>query len=88
MAEITVNEAVKMAFSEMESQFNIHKLIRRTQELADRKEVTDSTILRALRKAKEKGEIDYTPMDKEGQIYYKVKDWNNPAIKNQLELFD
>lgn len=86
--KITVSEAVKIAFSEMGSEFSILALVDRTRAIVERPALMDGTITKELRDARGKEKcLDYEIIDQNKAIYHKLKEWNNPAIKNQLELF-
>lgn len=95
-----VKDIVLTAFSQMENQFNILKLIRVTKEIAGRDDITNNAVVNVLKKAKKNGEIDYSMMSQDG-IYYKLKDWEPPKVaepkkakekkedyQSQLGLFD
>lgn len=85
--KITVAEATLIAFTRMGQEFHVINLVAEVRLITERPALMDGTVTRALRDAKQSGQIDYDVIDQKKGIYKKVRDWNNPAIKNQLSLF-
>lgn len=85
--KITVSEAVKIAFSEMGKEFSILSLVSRVRDIVGRPSLMDGTVTKELRNARKDSELDYEVIDQHKAIYKKLREWNNPAVLNQLSLF-
>lgn len=85
--KITVLEAVLIAFTKMGKEFSVVSLVDEVRLITERPMLMDGTITKELRNARKDGLIDYEIVNQVKAIYRKLKDWNNPAVKNQLSLF-
>ena len=84
--KITVKEAVRQTYTALGKEFSTNTLISNVRELVERPALHDGTILRALRRLKGDGILDYEVIDQHKSIYRKKED--TPEGKKQLKLFD